>query len=491
MLKKLFAAAVCAAMLGCVCLSACDKGGKLPEIPKGFSAEQHTATDFLLDKDGNATQTTIFDFAERVAAADDGTEFADLSSVVPVRTLFHIEGLIEIPSTYAGEEYGYDVKVDGDFCNVILIDFSYEGEMEKDDEFQVTATVIMNQAFRRVVRGGGYSWLKYDGKRPLYAVANPRFLGFVRYADGMSDEDGVYGPATGESSLHIRESWVRYENVLYKDRDYCGRPQYFSGTTVAASDVAGAAEAASGLGEIDVTYYFDTVSDGLTTYCGGVDVGIGFYQRLFNTDYYTGDYLGYIKRVRVAGFNPYGYGGKDSVGGIFLADVGASASFKVVPSKTCRLYIAGEFNIVRIDGEENDFTVEDDHALDQHFEYLAIPDESYISDYIKIEGDESDITSPLRTDYYVYVYPGGVLNFYLSTAVSGTYKFTFNDSVPGATNAELMVEGVELIADSTGYIAALSGKDGAPGASKRYLVTIRNKAQRYFINDTLSIEYIA
>ena len=496
MLKKFLAAAACAAMLGSVCLAACNNGGKLPEIPKGFSAEQHTATDFLLDKDGNPTHTTIFDFAERVNAAPDGAEFAELSSVVPARELFSIPGG-SVVDIYAGGEYGYDVKVDGDFCNVILIDYCYEGEMGKDDEFQVTATVIMNQAFHRVVRGDGYSWLKYEGERPRYAVANPRFLGFVCPADGADAADEEYASVLDDSSLHIRESWVRYDNVLYKNGDYCGRPQHFSGTTVAASYVDGAAKAVSGLGKMNVTYYFDTVSDSLTTYCGGGDVGIGFYQRLFNTDYYTGDYLGYIKRVRVAGFNPYGYGGEDSVGGIILADVGASASFRVVPSKTCRLYIAGEFNIVAIDGDENNFTFKGYHSADQHFEYVAVPDESYISAYLEME-EPTDGTAPTEPLICpVYVYPGSVQKFCFRTFADGEYRFSFKDIYPKGKNSELSVlktdfssepdkvEEVELTADIYGYTAVLEG-----GKNIEYTITVRNKTQRAFVSDNLVIEYI-
>ena len=90
-----------------------------------FSAEQYTNSDWLLLPDGTtSTNRKIGNFATDVKAAVDGTEFPELSQVVPLEYLESTEQSAVF--AYNGNEYGFYMVKTYEYFDLLLIDFIYE-----------------------------------------------------------------------------------------------------------------------------------------------------------------------------------------------------------------------------------------------------------------------------------------------------------------------------------------------------------------------------
>ena len=237
MFKKTAVAALAAICALCgMAFTAC--GTTPPEAAeeeKWFEPERYTATDYLLDAEGNPSDTSIFDLAERVNAAQAGDEIPDLSSAIP---------LLQLPHKYVGREYGYAVEKDGDIFSVMLFDIDFD--CSKTRRGELTLTVLFNRRFRREVKDGRYTWFAAEGQSVL-KLANPRFSAMITYEH--SPVAGTYLPEsfTDDEMLHIYQSWVKYDGAEYLER---GEPRkYFAGSALVAACAENAEYIAMGYDE--------------------------------------------------------------------------------------------------------------------------------------------------------------------------------------------------------------------------------------------------
>lgn len=83
----------------------------------------YTDSDNLLQPNGIPSSKTIQMFSDEVKSASIGTSFPELTQVIPSQIL---ENSQETVSQYYGKEYGYYVVKEGDYVDVLLLDFKYE-----------------------------------------------------------------------------------------------------------------------------------------------------------------------------------------------------------------------------------------------------------------------------------------------------------------------------------------------------------------------------
>ena len=94
-----------------------------------FTAEDYTSNDRLLKEDGSLSTKEIVDFSNEVKVASIGTSFPELTQVIPSQIL---ENSQETVSQYYGKEYGYYAVKEGDYVDVLLLDFEYEFDDGED-----------------------------------------------------------------------------------------------------------------------------------------------------------------------------------------------------------------------------------------------------------------------------------------------------------------------------------------------------------------------
>lgn len=94
-----------------------------------FSDEKYTESDFLLCSDGSESYKNIQTFSNEVKSASIGTSFPELTQVIPSQIL---ENSQETVSQYYGKEYGYYAVKEGDYVDVLLLDFEYEFDDGED-----------------------------------------------------------------------------------------------------------------------------------------------------------------------------------------------------------------------------------------------------------------------------------------------------------------------------------------------------------------------
>ena len=461
MFKKTAVAALAAICALCgMAFAAC--GTTPPEAPeeeKWFEPERYTATDYLLDAEGNPSDTSIFDLAERVNAAQAGDEIPDLSSAIP---------LLQLPHKYVGREYGYAVEKDGDIFSVMLFDIDFD--CSKTRRGELTLTVLFNRRFRREVKDGRYTWFAAEGQSVL-KLANPRFSAMITYEH--SPVAGTYLPEsfTDDEMLHIYQSWVKYDGAEYLER---GEPRkYFAGSALVAACAENAEYIAMGE-EYTVTGIFNNrkYDSSVRWY---TDVGSGFEQRLYNTDYGTGGYLGKVERVRVAGFAP-ALDNYDMDSGVFLSEADATASFSVETNAEGRLCMACEFDVLSPPGLAGRrkyavYTLQADA--------LSIPEEEPAIE-INMYGYSYDL-STFTQRVPLYIYPRSVQKFVLHTDFGGTYSFKMDNSAYVYVEGGLTIDGAEVATENRRYAARLGAGD--------YEVTVYNTFYRDIRDDDIVVSY--
>lgn len=114
-----------------------------------YTAEQYTDSDYLLLDNGTESLTkTIKTFSNEVKSAAVGTSFPELSQVIPLEYLESSQ--TEDTFQYNGKEYGFYVAKDGNYFDVLLIDFVYEfedGKEHSDLEYKIRIKPILQQTF--------------------------------------------------------------------------------------------------------------------------------------------------------------------------------------------------------------------------------------------------------------------------------------------------------------------------------------------------------
>ena len=90
-----------------------------------YSAEQYTESDKLLLPDGTPSPNrSIKNFAMDVKSGYDGQSFPELAQAVPLEYLETTEDDAEF--SYNGKEYGFYMAKEGNYFDILLIDFIYE-----------------------------------------------------------------------------------------------------------------------------------------------------------------------------------------------------------------------------------------------------------------------------------------------------------------------------------------------------------------------------
>ncbi|MBQ8375067.1 MAG: hypothetical protein IJX98_05800 [Clostridia bacterium] len=157
----------------------------------------------------------IRDFASEVKSATSGTAFPELSQVIPRQ---YLETTVENEVfQYNGEEYGFYMVKEGEYFDLLLIDFVYEFQDNEDHEYEYIIQVkpILQQSFAREMVDGNYTWKKTSVERNKYYVAQPRFLTRVLNENDLNYGDIGYNKLN-DSGMIIRQSRTNYAQLLYK-----------------------------------------------------------------------------------------------------------------------------------------------------------------------------------------------------------------------------------------------------------------------------------
>lgn len=125
-----------------------------------FSEEKYTESDALLNSDGSEAQKNIQTFSNEVKAAANDTAFPELSQVIPLQYLESKEQNAEF--AYNGKEYGFYMVKEGEYLDLLLIDFVYEFDdpNHTDLEYKIRIEPILQQRFNRTGTVGDYQWEK-------------------------------------------------------------------------------------------------------------------------------------------------------------------------------------------------------------------------------------------------------------------------------------------------------------------------------------------
>ncbi len=175
-----------------------------------FSDELYTQSDQLLKANGEENQEkNIADFAEEVKAAPDNTLFPELAEVIPLQYLESAEE--NAVFSYNGAEYGFYMVKEGNYFDLLLIDFVFAGGSVSDIEYKIRIKPILQQSFERSVdESGNFVWKKcYTTDRNKYYVANPRFITKLQNENALNYGDEGYSKQL-DDGLIILQSRVNY-----------------------------------------------------------------------------------------------------------------------------------------------------------------------------------------------------------------------------------------------------------------------------------------
>lgn len=144
-----------------------------------LSPADYTDSDNLLKENGEWSEITIVDFAQDVYKATNGTSFPEITQVIPKQYMESEED--NATFAYNGKEYGFYVVKEGNYFDVLLIDFVYEFDQPYSDlAYKIRIKPIMEESFARTKEiDGSYTWKKIIEPRYRYYVANPRFMSQV------------------------------------------------------------------------------------------------------------------------------------------------------------------------------------------------------------------------------------------------------------------------------------------------------------------------
>lgn len=180
-----------------------------------FSNEEYTNSDYLLKPNGTISDKKIQDFSDEVKSASIGTSFPELSQVIPLEFLESTEENATLQ--HNGKEYGFYVAKDGDYFDVLLIDFIYEfenGEEHSNIEYKIRIKPLLQQTFKRSKNNNGdYVWQKAENNYTYY-VANPRFLVTVQNENALNYGDSGYSKVNDEGVI-ILQNRINYGKISY------------------------------------------------------------------------------------------------------------------------------------------------------------------------------------------------------------------------------------------------------------------------------------
>lgn len=172
-----------------------------------------------MQEDGSHSLTRrIKDFATDVKSGNDGQSFPELAQVVPLKYLETTEEDAEF--SYNGKEYGFYIAKEGDYFDILLIDFIYEFDDvgHTNNEYKIRIEPILQQRFDRTGTAGDYQWEKAENEYKYY-VSNPRFLTTVQNENDLNYGDAGYSKLTDDGVI-IQQTRLNYSKILYKTEEH-------------------------------------------------------------------------------------------------------------------------------------------------------------------------------------------------------------------------------------------------------------------------------
>lgn len=393
-----------------------------------FSAEQYTESDQLLQADGSESSRDIRDFAKDVISGGYNQSFPELAQVVPLEYLETTE--VNAEFAYNGKEYGFYLAKEGEYFDLLLIDFIYEFDDEdhSDLEYKIRIEPILMQSFWMVRADGQLQWRKTNNYN-LYFVSNPRFLTVVRNENALNYGDYDYSKLSDDGVIII-QSRVNYSTISYKTEEEIAEECKEFAINKALSTVTDLAvkvvdKATNGVAEL-LNYIFTTAAEFSATLYDAKQAFIipadneeNIFTEQSKSTQRTGPKDGYS---RVAGSEPE----TDIVLGVMSTNTEEKsektyAEFITVLNETnyrTRLNQFCQFDIVKVCGS------------DGSLKKLNNPNggESYSFSKERIlfsEGSEKSLA--FDTAQATYNLPRGTDAFTFSPTVSGTYTFTADE----------------------------------------------------------------
>lgn len=198
-----------------------------------YSVIDYTNSDKLLKSDGSLSSKNIVQFAEEVKSASIGTDCSEITQVIPVT--FMETSVMMDEYFYNGKEYGFYIAKEGNYFDLLLIDFIYnfgDGAAHNND-YKIGIAPILQQSFLRTESNGEYQWVKCStDTRYKYYVANPSFLVKLENENALNYGDVGYDKHN-DTGLIIQQSRANYGKISYKtEEDYLEEKLRFAGETV-------------------------------------------------------------------------------------------------------------------------------------------------------------------------------------------------------------------------------------------------------------------
>lgn len=423
-------------------------------------AEDYTESDYLLLSNGSTSLSrTIRDFSTDTKNAYSGADCSEITQVIPRQCLESTE--TSAVYQHNGAEYGFYMVKEGNFFDLLLIDFVYEFENghESDIEYKIRIEPILQQSFiRSQTSTGSYEWQKYDneGERYTYYVANPRFYTYIQNENDLNYGDVGYS-MDYDNGVIILQSRVNYGKISYKtETDLLGDVLKIAGEKLLDGAVA----------------KLDTVSGGVASVVKqAIETDLDIYEEgtetIINTNNENNIFTEQSKTKQFQSGCPYysrsaAFLPKEEI--VLSADIASYAEFITVLSDASyktRLTEICDFDIVKRRGMYSSMEQvagpSEGKAFSFHQERILFENQPPIFEFS--QSDFENTTIPL------YILPSGKQRISFSPAYSGIYSF------PVITNTD-----IKIISD-TGNLVASNNTSIRLEGGRLYYIDIVNNSQ--------------
>lgn len=181
-----------------------------------LSVEIYTQNDKLINSDGSLSSRNIQDFATDVKSAASNADCSEITQVIPKQ--YMESTTTNAVYQYNGAEYGFYMVKEGEYFDLLLIDFTYvftDGD-DHNNDYKLRVEPILQQSFVRESTSNGYIWKKYGGtNRYTYYVANPRFANVLQNENQLNCGDLGYSKQE-DTGVIIQQTRLNYGKISYK-----------------------------------------------------------------------------------------------------------------------------------------------------------------------------------------------------------------------------------------------------------------------------------
>lgn len=429
-----------------------------------FSDSDYTDSDNLLQANGKPSSKTIQTFSNEVKAARVNTAFPELSQVVPLEYLE--SSVTEDIFQHYGKEYGFYMVKEGEYFDLLLIDFVYtfDDGVNYNNQYKIRIKPILQQSFQRTEDSdGNYTWKKYGTGRDTYYVANPRFLSVLQNENSLNYGDNKYNKLT-DDGLIIQQSRVNYGKISYKtEGDFWEEALSFVGDQIL--DVGLSVALGPVYGTV-ATLIKDIIAEGANLYNESKEVTIqanneaNISTKQSKTDQRNNASLPTYSRT--AGFLP-----KEEI--ILSAAEDSYAEFIVLLNDTnykSRLTQICDFDIVRRpDSYSSMEYVEKDNAdCTLHIERKLFKDQE---PQFSLTQNDVDLNSEA-----VYLLPEGEQTIYFTPEYTGNYTLKLGQAF-----------GVNIAIDAQKDETATGNNEFKLYGGKEYPIILNNTSEQKIISD--------